>query len=89
MTKPGTLIGPWKNLGPSYPDNIIGKSGQVLALVDKSHPAWKENAKAIQAVPELLAALESCLLRLDNHDEQSAPECLQARAALIKAGYTF
>lgn len=34
-------------------------------------------------------ALEACLLRLDAHDDQSAPECMQARKALIKAGYTL
>ena len=33
---------------------------------------------------ELVEALQACLLRLDEHDEQSAPEALQARKALRK-----
>lgn len=50
---------------------------------------WVEEAsvhgiKAI-AAPDLLAALEACLHRLDAHDDQSAPECLAARAAIAKA----
>ncbi len=34
---------------------------------------------------ELVEALKDCLSRLDDHDEQSAPECLKARAALANA----
>jgi hypothetical protein len=43
------------------------------------------NARLIAAAPDLLAALEACLYRLDAHDNQSAPECLAARAAIAKA----
>ena len=44
-----------------------------------------EDARLIAAAPDLLAALEACLHRLDAHDDQSAPECLAARAAIAKA----
>ena len=43
------------------------------------------NARLIAAAPDLLVALQACLHRLDAHDEQSAPECLVARAAIAKA----
>ena len=43
------------------------------------------NARLIAAAPDLLAALEACLQRLDSHDDQSVPECLVALAAIKKA----
>ena len=47
---------------------------------------WDErDARLIAAAPDLLVALQACLHRLDAHDEQSAPECLVARAAIAKA----
>ena len=57
--------------------------------VEYSEQERVDNARAIAALPDLLEALEACLLRLDAHDDQSAPECTQARKALIKAGYTL
>lgn len=33
---------------------------------------------------EALEALEACCLRLENHDEQSVPETMQARSVLDK-----
>lgn len=45
----------------------------------------ERDARLIAAAPDLLVALEACLHRLDAHDDQSAPECLVARAAIAKA----
>jgi|APGre2960657373_1045057.scaffolds.fasta_scaffold185762_2 hypothetical protein len=45
----------------------------------------KREKKLEEANSDLLAALEACLHRLDEHDDQSAPECLMARAAIAKA----
>ena len=45
----------------------------------------EDDARLIAAAPELLVALEACLHRLDAHDDQSAPECLAARAAIARA----
>ena len=51
------------------------------------------NARAIAALPELLAALEDCLQSLERMPETEGAykfTCInQAKAALIKAGYTF
>ena len=44
-----------------------------------------ENSQLRNAHDDLVAALEACLIRLDEHDPQSVPEALQARAALAKA----
>ena len=71
---------------------IYGAKGEEIALplgFFMEDQEAKANAKAIAALPDLLEALECALLRLDNHDDQSAPEALQIRQALTKAGYTF
>lgn len=58
-----------------------GGEGYTLTKLE----CGERDARLIAAAPDLLAALEACLHRLDAHDEQSAPECLAARAAIIKA----
>lgn len=79
----------------------INDGNTISAQVDPAHPSYiapvcfldgdwspeivTANARLIAAAPELLAALEACLHRLDAHDDQSAPECLAARAAITKA----
>ena len=70
---------------------VYGENGEQVTAYNIMLPddELKVNAKAIAALPDLLAALEACLLRLYNDDEQLEPEYLQASEALIKAGYTF
>ncbi len=86
MKKPNITPSPWA----ANVDTVwTARSSHLMTCFPLHDEQSRANAQAIAALPELLAALESCLLRLDNHDEQSAPECLQARAALTKAGYTF
>jgi hypothetical protein len=90
MKRPNITPGDWKT---NEHGRILANGATLLvkgvALPHYTSLEIEANAHAIAAVPKLLAALESCLLRLDHHDAQSAPECLQARAALIEAGYTF
>lgn len=85
--------GPWTTDGSARGGDldIIAPSGRV-ALIDcesrrdfQSEAVLESSARLIAAAPELLAALEACLHRLDAHDDQSAPECLAARAAIAKA----
>lgn len=85
--------GPWTTDGSARGGDldIIAPSGRV-ALIDcesrgsfQSEAMLESNARLIATAPELLVALEACLHRLDAHDDQSAPECLVARAAIAKA----
>lgn len=59
---------------------LTGATAGLIADIHKD-----EDARLIAAAPDLLIALEACLHRLDEHDDQSAPECLMARAAIAKA----
>ena len=81
--------GPWV-VDRSHPDWVEGTTiwanDVVIAhAVADQHHQTEANARLIAAAPDLLAALEACLHRLDAHDDQSAPECLTARAAIAKA----
>lgn len=44
-----------------------------------------ENNQLRNAHDDLVAALEACIARLEDHDPQSVPESLLAHAALAKA----
>jgi hypothetical protein len=57
----------------------------VPDIAGRSIEECDANIRLIAAAPDLLAALGACLYRLDEHDDQSAPECLMARAAINKA----
>lgn len=79
--------GPW-----FWADNVPDAPPQYRMIVDADgftvcdpSPMSEHDARLIAAAPDLLAALEACLHRLDAHDEQSAPECLAARAAIERA----
>lgn len=54
---------------------------------------WAEDAQAIAALPDLLAALERCLPFVIKHAAQSGGDgaltLAATKAALTKAGYTF
>ena len=78
--------GPWTTANNA----IYGSSGLIKPLVAFLDDRFADdeaanNARLIAAAPDLLIALEACLHRLDEHDDQSAPECLMARAAIAKA----
>lgn len=90
MKRPNITPGGW-HVGTNPGPIVYGQKGEQVTgwnvlLEDGENQA---NCQAIAALPDLLAALEAALLRLDSHDEQSAPEALQIRQALVKAGYTF
>lgn len=80
--------GPWTakvidtvNDAPAY-WHITDSCRGVVGDVQSVNPF---DARLIAAAPDLLAALEACLHRLDSHDDQSVPECLVALAAIKKA----
>ena len=52
---------------------------------DHNDEQTQANRRLIAAAPDLLDALKQCLYRLDEHDPQSVPEALKARAAITKA----
>lgn len=92
MKKPDITPGPWKTFEPSYADNIAGNKGQVLAITDRQEKNWKANFRAIAALPDLLDALERILFlgKAEGFGEwEEWEEVKDAKAALIKAGYTF
>jgi hypothetical protein len=86
---------PWRfNEHPTYADfTIWGDNGLVPVVTELGDGLTYEQdcanarmiVRAVNAHADLVAALEACLVRLDEHDPQSVPEALQARAALAKA----
>jgi len=86
---------PWRfNEYPTYADfTIWGDNGLVPVVTELGDGLTYEQdcanarmiVRAVNAHADLVAALEACLVRLDEHDPQSVPEALQARAALAKA----
>lgn len=106
MTRPTLPAAPWTST--RYPDgriSIDGKHSSLLAAVTKRLYQSEEErgtlAKAITALPDLLAALESALgslqeaiVPLHNYGATGDAENCEESAALIKsvltkAGYTF
>jgi len=100
MKRPNITPGPWQ-LSSDY--NSGRKDGQRIAIICAPHPegggqniaeAVQRDARAIAALPDLLSALEdtyaglSALWAIHAHGAQN--DTLEAaKAALIKAGYTF
>lgn len=86
-----TTVGSCHGIHPAASDNERDDICRVAP--HNYHPnGWQAakgeaeaNARLIAAAPDLLAALEACLQRLDSHDDQSVPECLVALAAIKKA----
>jgi hypothetical protein len=72
---------------------VWGDNGKIAVVTELGdYLTYEQNCanarhivRAVNAHDDLVAALEACLVRLDAHDSQSAPEALQARAALAKA----
>jgi len=103
MTKLKHTPGPWKQSRFSPPSTLISiigppalhlPYGQPICSVRSGHgQPLLENAKLIEAAPELLEAcqglltvLEATLLVLTREDgENSCPEVTQARAAIARA----
>lgn len=99
MTKPNITPGPWRAKCHEG-EYFVGHGNDLPSalFLMNSVSNQKEDAKAIAAVPDLLAALEKALESLEaihdhgfpgitNNDAQDAES--GAKAALIKAGYTF
>ena len=57
-------------------------------IMNRAQVAAAESRARAQYAPvvaQLVTAARAALLRLDHHDEQSAPESLQLRAAIARA----
>lgn len=97
MKKPNITPGPWriKSSNKTASLEIIGgdKFHHISTCDGKrqeSHfQAQQANAQAIAALPDLLAALEGLILDKYLADPINADRMAPAKAALIKAGYTF
>lgn len=98
MKRPNITPGPW-HLSPCA-ENTWNVSGFIFAKGETVETATTmtkgvENARAIAALPDLLAALESAISLLEcANDHQREAGRLEydtqtAKNALIKAGYTF
>lgn len=86
MKKPDITEGKW-HVGAKGPENMVyGERGEQVTAYNVMLPDGElaANARAIAALPDLLEALEQ--IEGDGHQ---AWEAGIARAALIKAGYTF
>jgi len=104
MKKPNITPGPW-NKRPFGPiANTVGNVRYIAEVCphakgDKLDEEDEANAKAISALPECLAALESTALSKEHepNPNDNGDPCLcfycrnirQAKAALEKAGYQF
>lgn len=111
MKKPNITPGPWRaDTSPQVSGDVYSDHGAIRTFVavcpdvkpkgrEETHKQWRTNAQAIAALPDLLAALEATLERIEAHTETMAetqfsesawsPLWTQTRQALIKAGYTF
>lgn len=97
MTRPNVTPGTWTQSGATIP-SVEAKlpTGQVVTLARMNY-GWgleaRDNASAIAALPECLAALEFALADLQLiSDEQGGSygkTCDAIISALTKAGYTF
>lgn len=74
--------GLWIETNEDEPEEIC-----MVSAATVSYPEFRANIKAIAAVPELLAALETLAHGL-NHDENSNDYQI-IKDALTKAGYEF
>lgn len=74
--------GLWIESDADEPEEIC-----MVSAATVSYPQFRANVKAIVAVPDLLAALETLAHGL-NHDENSNDYQI-IKQALTKAGYTF
>ena len=98
MKRPNVTPGNWhlgKRAGAEH-GAIYGAKGEEIALplgFFMEDQEAKANARAIAALPDLLAALEDAYETLKSLHFQAYDGCheseVAAKAALIKAGYTF
>jgi hypothetical protein len=102
MKRPSITSGEW-NVAREFPGSIIagtiedsprGKSAMVVCRVQGNLlTTYKPNIQFIAAAPDMAKALERLLacpdLAFDAMEPESLEAMAEARAALIKAGYTF
>lgn len=98
MKKPNITPGPWKT-DRRFPASIIAgepeetphglAADSICKVMGSALPNYKTNLQAIAALPDLLAALEGLILDKYLADPINADRMAPAKAALIKAGYTF
>ena len=94
MKKPEITPGPWLLRTALYSAHITN-GGLPVADVQACHDQkWRENSRAIAALPDLLEALENLVIACDTAPPVSFLQHIsevnkRARAALTKAGYTF
>lgn len=98
MTRPKITPGPWVEELPAHGfHDPIGSNGDRVCFIHHGINNANSNARAIAAVPALLEALETLLLRSQKHLPQNADHdgltncdaIAKARSALIAAGYQF
>lgn len=105
MNRPNITPGPWHtNPDKSTAADVWTEKEGVRRFVaccpegfkkqrQQTQDQWAENAQAIAAVPDLLAALEDCLQSLERMPETKGAykftRISEVKAALTKAGYTF
>jgi hypothetical protein len=98
MKRPNITPGPWANTS-AIPFRVTCPIGNGVAdcnvSTGKSEAEKAANAIACAAVPDLLAALEKLIPHvlhyqsMQHADSRAAKDVADARATLLKAGYTF
>ena len=89
MKRPNITPLPWnctKGVIPCVNAQIGRTPVNIAKTIYGSHDDALNNARAIAALPDLLAALEQIAVELADIDLPLPP---YAKAVLIKAGYTF
>jgi len=91
MNRPNITPGPWR---PSHCNINAVSHGEWFQIAKAgcrkmTSAGNTANAQAIAALPDLLAALEGLILDKYLADPINADRMAPAKAALIKAGYTF
>lgn len=76
--------GLWIETNEDEPEEIC-----MVSAATVSYPEFRANIKAIAAVPELLAALETALSVIEDLPYPANYPAEALRAALTKAGYEF
>jgi len=84
-------LGPWQyDISPDRRRQafIIDDEGFTVAEI-AGYTDMTATVELMNAAPKLLAALKACLYRLQDHDDQSVPECEAALAAIAQATYSL
>lgn len=89
MKRPNITPGPWRLALYNYRASVTESGLPVADLQACHHVPYGASARAIAAVPELLAALETALSVIEDLPYPANYPAEALRAALTKAGYEF